>query len=248
MWTPSALASELHPARGICWRAVEDQHSSASRRLTDSLAEQDVLEDILEESKPPVPADCRRLHYLLQTPFRYAAPPGGSRFRTAGDGRGVFYAAAGVAAALAEIAFWRLLFFLASEARVTPRNVAVLTVFSVDYRTDRCLDLTAPPLDADERQWTAPADYAATQALAGAARDAGCELLRYRSVRDPEAGQNIAILACSAFAQRQPRTQQTWRLWIEPDGADARRAVGDQAPLVFPREHFARDPRLAGAA
>jgi len=248
MWTPSALASELHPARGTCWRAVEDQHNSASRRLTDSLAEQDVLEDILEESKPVVPALCRHLHYLLQTPFRYAAPPGGSRFRAAGDGRGVFYAATGVAAALAEIAFWRLLFFLASETRVTPRNVAVLTVFSVDYRSDRCLDLTAPPLEADGALWTAPADYDATQALADAARGVECDLLRYRSVRDPDGGRNVAILACTAFAQRQPRIQQTWRLWIEPDGADARRAVGDEPPLVFPRAHFARDPRLAGVA
>lgn len=248
MWTPSALASELHPARGKAWRAVEDQHGSAGRRLVDTPAEQEVLEEILEESRPPVPAPCLRLHRLLQRPFRYEAPPPhGSRFRRHGDRRGVLYASAHVAAALAEAAFWRLLFFMISAARVTPRNTAVLTLFAVDYRTERCLDLAAPPLDAERRAWTAPADYAATQALAESARDAGAEVLRYESVRDPARHRNVAILGCAAFAGRQSGSQQTWRLWIDADGADARRAVGDEPPLVFTREVFANDPRIAPA-
>ena len=248
MWTPSALASELHPARGTAWRAVEDQHGSGGRRLVDTLAEAEVLEEILEESRPPVPGPCRHLHHLLQAPFRYDAPlPHGSRFRRRGDHRGVLYASAHVAAALAEAAFWRLLFFMLSGARVTPRNAAVLTVFALDYRTERCLDLAAPPLDADRAAWTAPADYGPTQALADAARDAGAEVLRYESVRDPERHRNVAILATAAFAARQPGSQQTWRLWIDADGADARRAVGDAPPLVFARGVFAADPRIAPA-
>ena len=239
MWTPSALASELHPARGVAWRAVEDQNSSTSRRLTDSLAEQEVLEEILEEGKPAVPEDCARLHYLLQTPFRYAPPaPRGSRFRSPGDGRGVFYASAHVAAALAEMAFSRTVFFDASAGGLTPRNVAVLTVFSVAYRTRACLDLTAPPLERDAAAWSDAADYGSTQALADAAREAGCEVIRYRSVRDPEGHRNVALLDAAAFASRGPDTQQTWRLWLGPDGADARRAVGEGPPLVFPRDRL----------
>lgn len=248
MWTPSALTPELHPARGTAWRAVEDQHGSAGRRLVDTLAEQGVLEDILEESMAPVPVPCRPLHHLLQTPFRHdAAPPWGSRFRRRGDHRGVLYASAHIAAALAETAFWRLLFFMASAARATPRNAAVLTVLAVDYRTERCLDLAAPPLDADRAAWTAAADYGATQALAESARDAGAEVLRYESVRDPERHRNIAILACAAFAGRQPASQQTWRLWVDADGVEARRAVGDEPPLLFARDVFANDPRIAPA-
>ena len=50
--------------------------------LVDTMAEQQRLEQLLDESKPPVPPECRSLHYLLATPFRYGAPyPGGSRFR-----------------------------------------------------------------------------------------------------------------------------------------------------------------------
>ena len=78
----------------------------------DTLAEQSLLEDLLEGTKPPVPPECRHLHYLLSTPFRYGAPyPKGSRFRRAGFTPSVYYASAKVATAVAEIAFHRLLFF-----------------------------------------------------------------------------------------------------------------------------------------
>jgi hypothetical protein len=30
-------------------------------------------EDLIESSKSPVPPECRSLHYLLSTPFRYGA-------------------------------------------------------------------------------------------------------------------------------------------------------------------------------
>ncbi|WP_070989246.1 RES family NAD+ phosphorylase [Halofilum ochraceum] len=246
MWTPSALASEARPLRGDCWRAVEDQHSATTRRLTDTVAEQELLEDILEESKPPVPEPCAGLHYLLQTPFRYGAPPpNGSRFRARGDRRGVFYASVDIPAAMAELAFWRLMFFEASSAGVTPRNAAVLTVFSVPYDTRTGLDLTRPPLDHDQQLWTAPTDYSATQALAESAREAGVEVLRYTSVRDPRGRTNIAILGCEAFARRDPARQQTWRLWVDVNGVETRRAVGDEPALVFRRADFAHDPRLA---
>ena len=43
-------------------------------KLVDTLAEQALLEDLIESSKPPVPVECRHLHYLLSTPFRYGAP------------------------------------------------------------------------------------------------------------------------------------------------------------------------------
>ena len=59
---------------GRCWRVVEAQHVVSTLKLVDTLAEQALLEDLLEETKPPVPPECRHLHYLLATPFRYGAP------------------------------------------------------------------------------------------------------------------------------------------------------------------------------
>ena len=73
--------------------------------LVDTLGEQALLEELLDESKPSIPADCRHLHYLLFTPFRYGALyPAGSRFRRAGLTAGVFYASHQATTAVAELA------------------------------------------------------------------------------------------------------------------------------------------------
>src|SRR3546814_1447755 len=93
-WTPAALSAEARRLEGTCWRLVEAQHRVSTLKLVDTLEEQDLLERLTEEAKPSVSEECRHLHYLLATPFRYgAAYPRGSRFRRAGMTPGVFYAA-----------------------------------------------------------------------------------------------------------------------------------------------------------
>jgi len=118
IWTPDALASEALPYRGAAWRLVEAQHQVSTLKLVDTAAEQTLLEDVLEDHKPAYPAGCEGLHYLLKTPFRYgAAYPHGSRFRRAGRTPGVFYASERPQTAVAEMAFYRLLF---SPSRPAP--------------------------------------------------------------------------------------------------------------------------------
>jgi hypothetical protein len=113
-WTPAALSSERRRIAGACWRAVEAQHHVSTMKVVETLAEQGLLEEVLERAKPPVPTECRHLHYLLATPFRYGAPyPAGSRFRRPGFTAGVFYGSSVPATAVAELAFHRLLFFAA---------------------------------------------------------------------------------------------------------------------------------------
>ena len=95
------------------WRGVEAQHVVATMRLVDSLQEQEMLESILEASKPPPPPDAgNRSHYLLVTPFRYRSPTP-SRFRRAGD-VGVWYGAEELTTACTELAYWRWRFLISS--------------------------------------------------------------------------------------------------------------------------------------
>ena len=245
-WTPAALSSERHRLSGLCWRAVEAQHRVSTMKIVDTLAEQNLLETLLERSKPPVPPECRHLHYLLATPFRYGAPyPSGSRFRRAGLTPGVFYASSTAMTAVAETAFHRLLFFADSPDTPWPANAGEHTVFSIKYRTTSGLDLTRPPFAGDDR-WTHRTDYAAPQELADIARTLLIEVLRYRSARVAD-GVNCALLTCRAFASREPVARQTWRIHLSAHGA---RCVCDfpVAQLAFGREAFADDPRIAGLA
>ena len=244
-WTPAALSPERRRARGTCWRVVEAQHRVATMKLADTLEEQGRLEQLLEMTKPPVPAGCEDLHYLLSTPFRYGAPyPAGSRFRRAGFTQGVFYASEETSTAVAELAFHRLLFYADSPRTPWPSSAGEYTVFATAYRSAAALDLARAPLDRDAEEWSNPVDYAACQRLADAARAAGCELLRYRSVRAPGAGTNVALLTCRAFAERAPHARQTWRIHVGTHGVRALCAE-PVARLGFGRTAFAADPRIA---
>lgn len=245
IWTPAALSSEARPFAGAVWRFVEAQHRVSTLKLVDTLDEQALLEDILEESKPVLPPECAGLDYLLATPFRYGAVyPHGSRFRRAGRTLGVYYAALTVETALAEMAFYRLLFFAESPATPLPANVADYTAFSAAVAMDRTIDLGLPPLDRDAPHWTHPTDYAACQSLADGARAAGIAAILYRSVRDPGAGSNLALLTASAFAQPKPVERQTWRIRLSALGVQA---LCDHPPrrIGFSLEDFRGDPRIA---
>ena len=110
--TPAALSSNARTLAGTCWRLVEAQHHVSTLKLVDSVDEQEQLRRPHRGDKPPLPPECRDLHYLLSTPFRYGAVyPTGSRFRRAGMTEGVFYASETAQTAVAEMAFYRLLFF-----------------------------------------------------------------------------------------------------------------------------------------
>ena len=244
--TPAARSADVRRLGGRCWRIVEAQHVVSKLKLVDTLAEQALLEELLEESKPPVPPECRHLHYLLSTPFRYGAPyPRGSRFRKAGATPGVFYASQLATTAMAETAFHRLLFFAESPRTPWPVNAGEHTAFAVSYRTTTGLDLTAAPFERDAGRYMHPTDYTACQQLADDARAAGVQAIRYRSARDPNRGLNVALLACAAFKSREPLERHTWRLHLGPNGSPA---ICDSAGirLDFDRGTFAADPRIAG--
>ena len=211
--------------------------------LVDTLEEQAVLEQVLEDSKPRIPPECRNLHYLLFTPFRYGAPyPRGSRFRRVGLTPGVFYASMQSQTAVAEMAFWRLLFYAESPDTPWPANPGEYTAFSVRFSTGKGLDLTRPPLNRDAEKWTDPTDYSHCQALADTARSAQVQMLRYQSARAP--GLNVALLTCAAFASREPNDLHRWRIQVGASGVRAIREFGDER-IAFDRETFARDPRIA---
>jgi hypothetical protein len=210
IWTPPAVASESFRAQRRLWRAVEAQHIASTLRLVATVDEQTLLEKLLEDAKPTLPADATQLHYLLGTPFRYASPTG-SRFR-ADAGTGIWYGAEAQRTACAELGFWRWRFMMDSEA-LTTLGPSPQTVFKAGINA-RMVDLTQPPFARLRADWTHPNDYAATQGFARVAREAGIEAIRYESVRDPQHGGAVAVLRPSCFKPRAPIEQQTWFLTV----------------------------------
>ena len=175
-------------------------------RLSDSLADQSLLETILEESKPGPPAGSEKLHYLLSTPFRYR-PHVGSRFRAA-FAPGVWYGAEQLRTALAEKSYWRLRFILDSPG-LPDLGPVPHSAFTALVRAPS-VDLTRRPFVRERSIWTHRTNYGPTQAFAITAREAGVQIIRYESVRDPDHEACAAVLSPAAFHRTRPRQQQTW--------------------------------------
>ena len=219
-WTPTALQSEARPWHGAGWRAVEAQHKVSTMALTHgNLADQAMLENILEQAKPALPKAAVGLHWLLSTPFRYSPLRGGSRFRTRGE-PGVFYGAEDRKTACAEVGYWRWKFWMESAGLREKSKSVQLTLFEFHAKTAHALDLLQPPLSADRALWTHSSSYDATQQLAASARKAEIDMIRYESARNT-GGVCLALMTPQVFRNvRRPwrSNQQTWTLHIQPPG------------------------------
>lgn len=203
-----AGGSEIRPLRVTAWRVVESQHQVSTRKLVDSAAEQELLEQMIETAKPPQRARAS-LHYLLFTPFRYPPLKHGSRFGARTE-PGIWYGSEDLRTAFAEVAYYRFLFLDATKADLGTVQVE-LTAFRALVSTKRGVDLTKPPFTQFEAELTSRSSYAETQALGTAMRAELVEAFRYTSARDEKRGGNVGVFAPAAFGRRLPRDLETWR-------------------------------------
>ena len=199
---PVTLAGEV-------FRLVESQEQVATNTLVGTLAEQALLEDLIEATKPRLQAPAIGLHYLLATPFRYPPLPWGSRFGRRFE-PSLFYAARSIATVLAESAYYRFVFW-SGMAEPPPTPLATRhTLFSVSIDTSRGLRLQQAPFNEYATALLDRRYYGATQALGSAMRDAGIEAFEYRSARDPQQGLNVALFTPAALGSRKPDILDEW--------------------------------------
>ena len=210
IWTACQEDLSIVAIKGELIRIVESQEQVATNSLVDNLAEQALLDDMLEQSKPPFRPGTESLHYLLATPFRYPPLAHGSRFGSRFE-PSLFYGAQNLTTALAETAYYRFVFW--SGMRVPPPSSKFLTqhtVFAANYGTDTGLQLQEPPFAAYEKQITAPNDYPVTQALGSSMREHGVAGFEYVSARDRDKGINVALFTPDALNSNEPLHQQSW--------------------------------------
>ena len=247
-WLDDCLPDTDTVLEGTLLRLVESQEQIATTDLVDNLWEQNLLERMLETSKPPAPAD--RIHgdephYLLSTPFRYPPLRHGSRFGRRHE-PSLLYGASETPTVLAESAYYRLLFL---DGMLTPptsgRLITQHTLFGAGYATRHGARLNHPPCDRHRKRLRHPADYSTTQQLGSALRERGVLAFSYCSARDPRQGENIALFQPEALAARAPLFQQAWQCETTPDGAGFSGAAGY---LAFPREIFLHEGRLPSPA
>ncbi len=235
------LKKHLTMGIGMVWRVVETQAIAATRDITSSAAEQQRLEELLEQSKPTIPNEYQGLSYLLMTPFRYPPLPYGSRFGSTYE-RGIFYASVERTTAFAESAVYLWLF------QKGPKELGPLecirdqrTAFSVKVRSNQSLDLCQSAFKADRAIITAPDSWEYTQKLGSEIRKLGAEYFLYPSARLAE-GTNAAVLNPKAFYTNAPSEQQTWSLRLSTHSCWFGRA-GEES-VEFRQKDFEKEGRL----
>jgi len=223
-WKPAWFETGVRARSAALWRGVEAQHIVSTMRLADNAAEQRVLEELLEASKPALPPEAAGRHYLLFTPFRYRSPLP-SRFRRPHD-PGIWYGAEELATACGEVAYWKWRFLMDSEPLRESALHTEHTFFQAKVR-GRCADLTQLPWNGATRAWIHKSDFAPCQALAVEARLRELAWIRYAAVR-VAGGSCGAVLKPQPLSLAEPFEQQTWACKTTAAGVWLQRAGGSR--------------------
>lgn len=223
-------------------RLVEGQHYISTRRLVDSREEHELLEQMLENAKPPAPKANSRgdLHYLLFTPFRYPPLRHGGRFHRPFE-QSVFYGSTQRITAMAEIAYYRFVFMMHSEAKLAPMNVPY-THFLARVKSGKAVLLTAPPFATHRAAISDPASYARSQPLGTRMREAGAEMFTAFSARWPE-GENVGLFSPEALAANEPifPRDSEWKVFVTSDQVEFShpdKGGSSRAAQTFKRSDF----------
>lgn len=202
----SACKDRIAPCdlNGELLRIVESQEQVATNALVDTLHEQEILEQLIDNTKPKQPDPTKTLHYLLATPFRYPPLPHGSRFGSRLE-PGLLYGSLSIDPLLSEAAYYRFVFW--DGMTIPPPSGKLLTqhmIFTARYYSTKGLQLQHPPFSEYQNLLANPASYNSTQQLGKALRESGIEAIEYFSARDPNRGINIALFTPHALVQTQP--------------------------------------------
>jgi hypothetical protein len=247
IWTRCGGRSNLRALSGRAWRVVESQHLFATRKLVDSDEEQALLEEMIEEVKPPSAGAPPTLHYLLFTPFRYPPLKHGSRFGTRAE-PGIWYGSLTHGTAFAEKAYYLFVFLEGTEADLTPLESDV-SIFQAAYQTRRGVDLRRGAFARFAGAISSPSHYDDSQALGRDMRADGAEAFVYVSARDPEGGANVGLFVREALASRKPSVPESWRCVVTRDRFEVMKEdVFQSASFAFPRKVFEVDGRLPAPA
>lgn len=210
IWKKCRGKNLIKSVKTTAWRLVEAQEVTATRKLVDSFAEYQILENLIESQKPTLKTDLLDIHPLLYTPFRYPPLKYGSRFGNRFE-PSLWYGSLDVTSSMSEKAFYQLNFLRGSKADFGLVE-SQLTLFSCDIKTKRGIRLEITPFAEFVNEISSPTTYDISQQLGANMRTSLVEGFTYQSARDPNKGINIGLFTPKAFVHSNPNPSsfQTW--------------------------------------
>ena len=220
IWAACAARMNVVTLNGEVVRIVESQEQIATNQLVDDFEEQAILEQLLEQTKPPIPEAARDLSYLLYTPFRYPPLKYGSRFGSRFE-PSLFYGSRELTTALSECAYYRLYFWFGMDMPPPSGQLKTQhTAFMIRVHTDKALKLQQPPFSAYKSELIDKASYQCTQPLGTAMREFGITAFEFISARDHQQGLNIALFYADVIQSKQPVSTHSLLCAVSRDGVE----------------------------
>ena len=241
IWQQCQGPTHIGRLSGTLYRLVESQTFATTTTMVDTLDEQDLLEQMLDETKPDYPDHAQTLHYLLKTPFRYPPLDWGSRYGQKHQ-PSLFYGGKDTATVLAESAYYRLVFWHSMQS--PPYKNKIVTehcLFNVDYHTEKGINLCVAPFDHYHPQLTHISDYSHTQTLGTDMRQADVDAFEYPSARSN--GTCIALFTAQPFAQPKPQEMSQWLCELTQQQVSFKR-IDENKLHKFPLAQFTSDNQL----
>ncbi|STY28268.1 RES domain [Legionella wadsworthii] len=215
LWKLCQGCQFIKPLAAEPWRVVEAQHVLSARDLVDSREEHELLEELIESSKPKIE---KTKNYLIFTPFRYPPLAYGSRFGKTYE-PSLWYGSFDLDTSFTEVAYYRLKFFSDTDADLGYVELS-MTAFTAAIECKSGVDLTEDPFNQYTKEISHKDTYEYSQALGSNMREEGVESFVYFSARTPEKKKNIAAFTPSVFQLKRNQyvhNQQNWKCITNKD-------------------------------
>jgi hypothetical protein len=226
----------INYTESVC-RIVETQEYSATLSLVSNLDEQSVLEQILDDYKPPYAYGTENRHYLISSPFRYPPLEYGSRFGSRLE-PSYFYASETIECCLAEAAFYR---FMLLEGTVVPCPNTITSkhdLFYVNVWSNAAVDLCNIEDSEIQNALQNPSSYQTTQHVGKYCREQSATLLRYYSARCNSGGSNVAVDNHTVIASQTPFNVTSYMCELDGKNGKVRFLAPRAFPLTYQKSMF----------
>jgi RES domain len=224
------------------WRVVEAQHLVSTRSLVDSVEEHEILESLIESSKPPI--DNNNHNYLIFTPFRYPPLAHGSRFGTIHE-PSLWYGSLELETAFAEVSYYLQKFRHDTLADLGELSL-VHTAFKTNVITEYAIRLEKPPFQKYREYISSKDNYEYSQALGRKMREASVTAFTFYSARTLKDSLNVGIFSSDVFVAEKNHyifNQQTWLCFASEDKVEFTRSTLGKKMLYTFSHNFAIPPR-----
>ncbi len=245
---PLSIQQEnIKPLSAEVFRVAESQQKVATNMLVDTLEEQQILEEMLDQVKPSIPQECESFDYLIYSPFRYPPLKHGSRFGKKTH-PSIFYGSKTIFAAFAELAYYRFVYY--DGMKIAPKKqqkVTQHTSFNVDVHTLWGVELNNPPFKKYVRKLSDPTAYGDSQRIGEAMREKGIEVFTYFSARAIDEV-NVGVFSCNAVQSYAPKTLRHWSCITRDKNVTIRSLDDSWDNISFERNQFLVDGVLPSPA